>query len=272
MKKNIQSYRIAVGMVAMLGAPLAASACNTEPYIGSICTFSFNWCPQNYVPADGRQLAVREYQALFSLLAFTYGGNNVDQFAIPDLRGRSVVGAGAGPGMIPVNIAQKVGQQSLTLNTAQTPLQPHTHTATFAGTGGGTQQVTVPAVASTLGVTAALPVSPSVGTSGTTVGLASGQAGYLTAVSGKSGATSINLSGPYTTTLPSPAASLPANVQISGDAGVPQIQFNVPTGITGGTVALAPAMANASQAVSTQSPGLGQTVCIAFNGLYPNRP
>lgn len=272
MKKKIQSSRIAVGMIAMLGAPLAASACNQEPYIGSICTFAFDWCPRGYIPADGRTLTVNQYQALFSLLGFRYGGNNTDQFNVPDLRGRSVVGKGTGPNMVAVNIAQQVGQQSVMLNMNQTPLYPHTHSATFAGTGGGSQQVTVPAVAGTLDVTAALPVSPSLGATGTTVGLTAGQTGYLTALAGKSGATSINLSGPYTTTLPNPAASLPANVQISGNAGVPQIQFNVPTGITGGTVTLGSASTAASAPVSTQSPGLGLTVCIAAQGLYPDRP
>lgn len=272
MKKTIQSCRLLAGVAVLLGAPLTASACNQEPYIGSICTFAFDWCPRGYIPADGRTLSVNQNQALFSLLGYRYGGNNADQFNIPDLRGRSVVGTGTGPGMVAVNIAQKVGQQSLTLNVNQTPLQPHTHTATFTGTGGGSQQVTVPAVASTLGVTAALPVSPSPGATGTTVGLTAGQTGYLTALAGKSGATSINLSGPYTTTLPNPAASLPANVQISGNAGVPQIQFNVPTGLTGGTVSLGSATAAASAPVSTQSPGLGMTVCIAAQGLYPDRP
>ncbi|GAB2857569.1 hypothetical protein GCM10027277_27480 [Pseudoduganella ginsengisoli] len=220
-------------------------------------------------------MAVNSYQALFALIGYRYGGNNADLFAIPDLRGRSAVGTGTGAGMNPIAIAQKVGQQSVTLSVTQTPLYPHTHAAIFTGTGGGggSTQVTVPAVPSTLGVTAVLPVSPSVGAAGTTVGLASGQTGYLTAMSGKSGATSINFSGPYTTTLPNPAASLPATVQITGSAGSPQIQFNVPNGITGGTVTVAQAgPIGAAAPVSTQSPGLGQTACIAVLGLYPDRP
>ncbi|GAB2857561.1 tail fiber protein [Pseudoduganella ginsengisoli] len=274
MKKMIHACRLLAGVAATLGMPLAASACNTEPTIGTICTFAFDWCPRGYLPANGATLAVREYQALFALIGFRYGGNNVDQFALPDLRGRSTVGTGTGPNLVAVNIAQQVGQQAVTLSLTQTPLVPHTHNATFVGTGGGSgTQVTVPAVPSTLGVTAVLPVSPSVGAAGTTVGLASGQTGYLTAMSGKSGATSVNFSGPYTTTLPNPAASLPATVQITGSAGSPQIQFNVPNGITGGSVTVAQAgPAGAAAPVSTQSPGLGLTACIAANGLYPDRP
>lgn len=51
-----------------------AQACNTEPYIGSVCVFAFDWCPCGYVPADGRSLSIRENTALFGLIGFSYGG------------------------------------------------------------------------------------------------------------------------------------------------------------------------------------------------------
>lgn len=39
------------------------------------------------------------YQALFSLLGTTFGGDGRTTFALPDLRGRMVIGAGQGPGL-----------------------------------------------------------------------------------------------------------------------------------------------------------------------------
>ncbi|CCC97615.1 phage tail collar domain-containing protein (fragment), partial [Azospirillum baldaniorum] len=136
MRKALFTAALAMASgMALFSTP--AAACNDEAYIGTVCTFAFDWCPRNYIPADGRTLAVREYQALFSLVGYRYGGNNADIFGIPDLRGRAAIGSGTGPGLANIAIGAKVGQQELLLSAAQVPLQPHTHTATFTGTGGG---------------------------------------------------------------------------------------------------------------------------------------
>ncbi|MGC2619888.1 MAG: phage tail protein, partial [Acidobacteriaceae bacterium] len=42
--------------------------------------------PDNYVPADGRLLAINTDTALFSLIGTNYGGNGTTNFALPDLR------------------------------------------------------------------------------------------------------------------------------------------------------------------------------------------
>ncbi len=42
----------------------------------------------------GPILSIAQNTALFSLLGTTYGGNGQTTFALPDLRGRQVVGAG----------------------------------------------------------------------------------------------------------------------------------------------------------------------------------
>ncbi|RYD18258.1 MAG: phage tail protein, partial [Lysobacteraceae bacterium] len=60
-----------------------------EPFIGEIKLFGFGFAPRNYVACDGRLLPINQYQALFSLLGARYGGNGVQNFAVPDLRGRT---------------------------------------------------------------------------------------------------------------------------------------------------------------------------------------
>ncbi|MGY0793466.1 phage tail protein [Azospirillum brasilense] len=233
-----------------------AAACNDEAYIGTVCTFAFDWCPRNYIPADGRTLAVREYQALFSLVGYRYGGNNADIFGIPDLRGRAAIGSGTGPGLANVAIGAKVGQQELLLSAAQVPLQPHTHTATFTGTGGGSGgSTTVPFTG-----TVSVPVT----NGGTPVSAPASGTVYLGETSIDDGGAGMTLKGPYNTSGPGTGAKVAGTA--SGSITVPN------TGITGGTVAVAPASAGATQKVSTQSPAIGQTVCIVANGLYPNRP
>ncbi|MBV8411455.1 MAG: tail fiber protein, partial [Alphaproteobacteria bacterium] len=66
-----------------------------EPYLGQIfATAETLNSPQGALPCDGRLLPVSLNQALFSLLGTTYGGDGISTFALPDLRGRSILGVG----------------------------------------------------------------------------------------------------------------------------------------------------------------------------------
>jgi len=63
-----------------------------NPFIGMIALFPYSFAPQDWLDCDGRLLPVNQYQALFSLLNTTYGGDGRSNFALPDLR----VGSNAG--------------------------------------------------------------------------------------------------------------------------------------------------------------------------------
>jgi len=127
---------------AVLAAPLAlaalasppAMACGSDPYIGAVCTFGFNFCPRGWAEASGQLLSIAQNQALFSLLGTNYGGDGRTTFALPDLRGRVIVHAGfsAGPGLSQVQIGERGGQESVSLTQAQMPA--HTHSAQVKGT------------------------------------------------------------------------------------------------------------------------------------------
>jgi microcystin-dependent protein len=65
------------------------------PFLGEIRAFASD-LPQNWLPCDGRELAINGNQALFSTLGTRYGGNGRTTFALPDLRGRVVAGADSG--------------------------------------------------------------------------------------------------------------------------------------------------------------------------------
>lgn len=273
MAQRFRMNRIVACTAALLGAaPMMAQACSSEPYAGTICTFAMNWCPQGFLPADGRQLSVQQNQVLFAVLGFQYGGDNQNNFNLPDLRGRVAVGTGQGGGLtVPVTQAQKIGQQQLLLTAAQAPLQAHTHGATFAATT-GPATLNIPATTGSLNVTAALPVSPSVGSvSGTVVALGAGQNGYLAAIKGTTGVDDVTFSGPYTASAPASPAYLQANVQVTGSPATAAASVPV-TMINGGSVTVAQAGQAATQAVSTQSPALGMSVCIVTTGLFPSRP
>ncbi|WP_315709645.1 phage tail protein [Brenneria uluponensis] len=271
LKKMTQLLPVSPAIVLVAGigiTPAFASACGTEPFIGEVCTFAFNYCPDGYLPADGRQLLVNSYQALFSLFGYTYGGSG-NNFALPDLRGRSAIGAGY-PGSYGAQLNTEWGQRygSSTTTLVANQLPGHTHPAVFAPVS-GPQTVNIPGTTGDLNVSAYLPVSTSTGTTPT---LSTGQTGYLSGLSGRSGSLSVVFNGPYTTINPSTAdpAMLPAKVSTTGNASTAATDITIKT-VTGGAVTVGP-NSTGLLPVSTQSPSLGLKMCIAIEGVYPVRP
>lgn len=59
-----------------------------EPYMGEIRLFGFGYTPRGWAACDGSLLAINAFQALYSLIGTTYGGDGRVTFALPDLRGR----------------------------------------------------------------------------------------------------------------------------------------------------------------------------------------
>ena len=112
--------------IAAFSMPETAKAsCSSEPTIGDICWMATDFCPQSYLPADGRVLQAKSYAALYSLLGITYGGNaTAQQFQLPDLRGRSVIAEGSYYNGF-VQRGQKRGGSTSTMNA--TNLIPHDH-------------------------------------------------------------------------------------------------------------------------------------------------
>ena len=88
-----------VAMIACAVATAAVPAAAQEPFIGEIRMVGFNFAPQGWALCDGQLLSISQHTALFSLLGTTYGGNGQTTFALPDLRGRAPIHAGAGPGL-----------------------------------------------------------------------------------------------------------------------------------------------------------------------------
>lgn len=266
-----RAARLAACTLALAGAfPCLAQACGVDPIIGEICISAIGFCPQDYVPADGRLLSMPQNQALFSLIGTTYGGTwsapPADaNLAVPDLRGRSVVGVGQStdPGVpAPVALAQQVGQAEVRLNATQVALTAHAHQATFALAGQAT--IAIPAMPDSLALNVALPIAKAGGTGKPPAG-----AVYLAPVGGSAGSNSLAIKGPYAAAAPAAKASLSGRATIAGGAPTDAFTTRVAT-LTGGSVAVGAPVAPAPAPVPTRSPGLGMIVCVAVNGAYPN--
>jgi len=59
------------------------------------------------------------------LLGTNYGGDGVTTFGLPDLRGRSALHFGQGPGLSFYPLGTKTGQESVTLNITHLPQHQH---------------------------------------------------------------------------------------------------------------------------------------------------
>lgn len=92
----------------------------SEPFIGEVRAFGFSFPPRGWAACQGQLLAISQNQALFSLLGTTFGGNGVQTFALPNLAGRAVVGAGAN---YPLGMVG--GEQSHILTDAELPSHSH---------------------------------------------------------------------------------------------------------------------------------------------------
>lgn len=95
-----------------------------------IVMFGANFAPRAWAYCDGQILPINSNQSLYSLLGTTYGGDGRTSFALPDLRGRVPVSQGTGPGLNTVNLGEKGGSETNTLNRNNLPV--HNHTATAA--------------------------------------------------------------------------------------------------------------------------------------------
>ncbi len=98
---------------------------STEPFIGEVKIFGFNFAPRGYMTCQGQILSIAQNTALFSLLGTTYGGNGQTTFGLPDLQGRAVVGQGQGPGLSAYSMGQEAGSENVTITTAQMPMHVH---------------------------------------------------------------------------------------------------------------------------------------------------
>lgn len=114
---------------ALLGKsqPAAASALSVasvnglDSFLSEIMLVSFNFAPKGWALCNGQFLPINQNLALFSLLGTTYGGNGQTTFALPDLRGRVIVGNGA----TGYTLGQTGGEERHVLLAAELP--PHAH-------------------------------------------------------------------------------------------------------------------------------------------------
>lgn len=129
--KKLKKLSLGLAMsIATLGATSfmneAHATCNPGDYMGSVCWVAGNYCPRGYFYANGDLLSIGQYSTLFSIIGTAYGGDGRTTFGLPDLRGRTAVGTGHGPGLYHnVYGGMWIGIENLYMNTLY--VAPHQH-------------------------------------------------------------------------------------------------------------------------------------------------
>lgn len=120
-KKKSLFFSVAIILaLSLMVLPGKASAFSQEEdCIGSISIFSGTYAPRGWAFCHGQILPINQYKALYSIIGNFYGGDGVDTFALPDLRGRTPLGVGKGWGLTNRKLAQKGGEETHTLTSAE---------------------------------------------------------------------------------------------------------------------------------------------------------
>jgi len=124
---NLQPYLCVYYIIALQGVFPSRNA--IDPYIGEISIFAGNFAPRGWAFCDGQLLPISQNTALFSILGTTFGGDGRTTFALPDLRGRTPVHPGQGPGLSSYQLGERSGSESIILNIQNLP--SHNHIITY---------------------------------------------------------------------------------------------------------------------------------------------
>jgi microcystin-dependent protein len=271
-----------VGLLSGLGMATWSApshACAVEPLIASVCTMAFNpgtrfqTMNQTYMLAAGQVLPLNQYTALYSLLGTTYGGDGRTTFALPDLRGRVIVGYD------PRDASRAVGAVGGSAIVKLTVAQLPPHVATLANVPVALNNLQTTTTLSGLSATANLSGVVLQGTaSGLTIKAASAANGQPSPAGnylGKSGGTSSNIYSNTTT----PDATLNAG-SIGGTLNLTVNQgVTAPVSVTGvatttvsgsGSASGSSAVIGGGADVPVMPPYVVMPYYIASNGVYPS--
>jgi microcystin-dependent protein len=120
-----------------------------DGYIGEMKMFVGTFAPMYWEFCCGQQLSITQYNSLYAIIGTQFGGDGINYFNLPDMRGRTPIGAGSGAsGITPRTQGQKGGSETVTLLPDQLPVHSHTVNCNTSSTPVNTPVNNVPALTS----------------------------------------------------------------------------------------------------------------------------
>jgi len=129
--KNYSTKDELVKMQQRIQGELSSLAASAP--IGTILTMSFRaggQAPLGLLHCDGSNVSRADYPELFKVIGTTWGqGDSVSTFGLPDLRGRALVGAGAGVQLTARDVGTLGGEEAHELKALELPSHVHSYSA-----------------------------------------------------------------------------------------------------------------------------------------------
>lgn len=215
-----------------------------DEIMGTIKLFAGNFAPRGFYTCEGQTLSISANTALFSILGTTYGGDGVNTFKLPDLRGAFPTQCTNIPGPHPGGtyaLGQVGGAQSAVITASNIP--PHTHSI-IKGAGSN--------ISGAISVNTVVKASTSAGVNSTP----SATDNVLGKVMDTNGSSDPNL---YTNAVP--------NQNLAGVSSTVNNTLNFdPSGLT-----LTP-WGSGPQPIPTTPNFVAMQYIICYEGIYPSRP
>lgn len=96
-----------------------------DSFLGEIRIVCCSFPPEGWYWCSGQQIEIGQHSALYSVFGTDYGGDGRNYFNLPDLRERTPMGQGNGPGLTAMQVGQSFGEASITLEADNTPIHWH---------------------------------------------------------------------------------------------------------------------------------------------------
>lgn len=229
-----------------------------DVFIGMIRAIPLQFVPQGWLECNGQLVSIRQYTALFGLLGFSYGGDQQNTFGVPDLRGCTIIGAGAstvtGRQVPPVTITTATGANTLNI--------PVTGNASLTI---GEANLPATQLSGNLDITGLSATSTLSATTNNPGATAPTKGAMLSASGTGQGSAAVYLSPPSGTT--------PTMLKLNDDSVKTTLTGTGTISATLGSGTAVPTVTGPLQAkISTMQPSLGVMYIICYDGVYPNRP
>jgi microcystin-dependent protein len=95
----------------------------STPFLAEVKIISWNYPPKGWAFCNGALLPINQNQPLFSVIGTYYGGNGIQNFALPNLQGRTPVHVGGQLGS--TNVGTVGGEEFHTLSQSEMPAHLH---------------------------------------------------------------------------------------------------------------------------------------------------